>query len=76
MGRSVKSILQHSRYCLICKTEQCLEEHHVFEGIWRKASEKYGLKVYLCPKDHRGNNGVHFNTSLDLLLKKSSSTAI
>ena len=37
-----------------------LEEHHVFGGYNRKKSEKYGLKVYLCPEHHRtGREAVH-----------------
>lgn len=33
-----------------------LEEHHIFEGTAnRNLSEKYGLKVYLCQKHHRGD---------------------
>ena len=31
------------------------EEHHVVFGSGqRESSEKYGLKVYLCPEHHRG----------------------
>lgn len=36
------------------------EQHHIFGGANRKWSEKYGLKVFLCPYCHRDNrNGVH-----------------
>lgn len=35
----------------------------------RKLSEKYGLKVYLCPLHHRGMSGVHFNPKLNEELK-------
>lgn len=41
-----------------------LEEHHCIYG-WgkRSLSEKYGLKVYLCPPHHRSSTeSVHDNT--------------
>lgn len=51
-------------------------------GIFRKASEKYGLKVYLCKYHHTGDiNGssgaVHSNpnTGADLWLKKRAQYA-
>lgn len=47
------------------------EEHHVFFGNpGRKNSEKYGLKVYLFPGNHRGNLGPHHNRAMDLCLKR------
>ena len=47
------------------------EEHHVFFGNpGRKNSEKYGLKVYLFPGNHRGNLGPHHNRAMDLFLKR------
>ena len=50
-----------------------LEEHHIFGGPNRKLSEKYGLKVYLCPEHHQfGEDAVHKNpnTGYDYLLKQ------
>ena len=56
----MKSIIQkHKRHCFICQKQTELEEHHIFFGINRKFSEKYGLKVSLCYEHHRGTNGVH-----------------
>lgn len=46
-----------------------LETHHVFYGRYRKDADKHGLVVRLCASCHRGNDGVHFNTALDLRLK-------
>ena len=66
----MKSIMQEKgSTCYLCEMEgKCythayLEEHHIFPGKPnRKKSEKYGLKVYLCLRHHRGNKeGVHFN---------------
>lgn len=48
-----------------------LEEHHIFFGNpGRKNSEKYGLKVYLTPENHRGENSPHHNRETDLMLKR------
>ena len=47
------------------------EEHHIFFGNpGRKNSEKYGLKVYLFPENHRGALGPHHNRAIDLHLKR------
>lgn len=67
----MKSIIQQNKECFVCKTTYGLEEHHCMYGnANRKQSEKYGLKVWLCPEHHRGNSGVHFNKELDLKIKK------
>lgn len=57
----MKSIIQTEKECFICGCCRNLESHHIFYGNPnRKLSEKYGLKVWLCPYDHRDNkNGVH-----------------
>ena len=65
----MKSIIQEDRECYICRSP-FVEEHHVFYGTAnRKLSERYGLKLYLCPEHHRGPTGVHFNPKLDEKLK-------
>ena len=48
-----------------------LEEHHVFGGANRKASEKYGLKVYLHGiKCHReGKDSAHQNKATRMMLQ-------
>ena len=57
----MKRIIQTEKECYICGCCRNLESHHIFFGNPnRKWSEKYGLKVWLCPYDHRDNkNGVH-----------------
>lgn len=61
----MKSIIQDKKECYICRSP-FVEEHHIFYGTAnRKLSEKYGLKVWLCPKHHRGETGVHFNQKLN-----------
>ena len=70
------------RYDLMGNPHPELEEHHVFGGINRSLSEKYGLKVYICRYHHTGDiNGsseaVHQNpnTGADLWLKKKAQYA-
>lgn len=67
----MKSIIQSEKYCFVCGDPHC-EDHHIFFGTAnRKLSEKYGLKVWLCPKHHRGTrDGVHFDREFDLELKR------
>jgi hypothetical protein len=79
----MKSILQDEKECYAvsnhlipvdytkCSRYANLEEHHIFFGTAnRKLSEKYGMKVWLCPWMHRGDDGVHNNRMLDLMLKE------
>ncbi len=79
----MKSIIhQEEGTCYLCNMLQihCLhtytEEHHIFYGTAnRKKSGKYGLKVRLCKKHHRGDitgnrEAVHFNKEHDLMLKR------
>lgn len=68
----MKSILQHSKRCLVCGTTIGLEEHHVFYGSHRQAADRHGLTVLLCALCHRGDGGVHHNTTLDLRLKRAA----
>ena len=77
----MKSIIQSKRECWACReflnlrTLRGLEEHHVFQGVRRAASEQYGLKVYLCYQHHRGASGVHFDPALAASLKKEAQSA-
>ena len=60
-----KSIIQKEKNeCFVCGDKRGLEEHHIFQGINRKNSEHYGLKVYLCHECHQGKEGAHFNNYL------------
>ncbi len=71
----MKSIIQEDKsHCFICGMNTNLEpldEHHVFFGINRKNSEKYGLKVYIHHnKCHIfGKDSVHQNAKVDKALK-------
>lgn len=67
----MKTILQHEKECLVCKTPY-VEDHHVFYGrALRPLSEKYGLKVWLCYRHHRDHKlGVHHNKVLDNKIKQ------
>jgi hypothetical protein len=68
----LKSIIQKDKKCFVCGTCINLHDHHIFFGMAnRKLSEKYGLKVWLCGRDHnQSNDGVHFNRELDLYIKQ------
>ena len=71
----MKSIIQEDKnHCFLCGMNlnlEPLDEHHIFFGINRKNSEKYGLKVYLHHnKCHIfGKNAVHQNAEVDRALK-------
>ncbi len=70
----MKSIMQIEREtCYLCKG-RASEEHHVIYGTAnRKLSEKFGLKVYLCPHCHRiGKLAVHRNYFTDTKLKQEA----
>lgn len=57
--------------CFICGRWGPLEVHHVFNGPFRKKSDKYGYVVKLCHWCHNEPpNGVHFNQELDNGLKE------
>ena len=67
----MNSIVQENKECFVCHTTTGLNDHHIFFGANRKWSEKYGLKVWLCGRDHNlSNEGVHFNRKLDLYIKR------
>ncbi len=58
----MRSIIRGTRKncCYICSRITRTECHHIFGGPNRSLSEKYGLKVHLCPYCHRDNRGgVH-----------------
>lgn len=53
------------------------EEHHIFGGYAnRRLSERYGLKVYLCPEHHRTSaEAVHKDKDINMRLKKLGQNA-
>lgn len=66
-----RSIVQSYKECFFCKTTLGLHKHHIFGGINRKLSEKYGLWVYLCVYHHTGSNdSVHMNREIEIWLKR------
>ena len=70
MSRTIKSILQTERTCLICGSPQT-ETHHVFFGTSnRKISDREGFIAFLCPEHHRGEYSPHHDRQIDLWLKK------
>lgn len=71
----MNSMIQNEKRCFICQTDYGLEEHHIFFGQKnRNQSERYGLKVWLCCKHHRGKTSPHKNIKVDLYLKQIAQT--
>lgn len=70
MKISILGELNELKTCWVCGTPQNIHKHHIFGGPNRKISEKHGMTVNLCMEHHTGNNGVHFNKTLDLQLKQ------
>ena len=74
----MKSIMQKKDgTCYLCRklykdySQKVTHCHHVIFGTAnRKLSEKYGLKVYLCPYHHEyGPEAVHLNAAIANELK-------
>ncbi len=57
--------------CYVCGNTH-VHAHHCIPGTAnRKKSEKYGLKIYLCPYHHNmSDEGVHFNRNFDMSVRK------
>lgn len=71
-----KSVLQKDKECFLCPSLQNLEQHHIFGGANRKWSEKYGLKVWLCPRCHRDQKqGVHGNKEIMEIMNRTGQQA-
>lgn len=67
------SILQSEKECWFCGGHVRLEEHHIFAGVAnRRISEKYGLKVWLCNKDHTGKDSAQYDPQKNLELKQEA----
>ena len=67
----MRSVLQDNKECFVCAKTYDLECHHIFRGAYRRKSENYGLKVWLCHEHHTGNKGVHNgNVAVDRYLKE------
>ncbi len=48
--------------CELCHKYGPLEKHHIFNGAYKKKSEKYGAMINLCHDCHNEPpNGVHHN---------------
>lgn len=55
--------------CLLCgKPKNSL--HEIYFGKNRVNSMKWGCVAPLCYECHQGNNGVHNNSQVDIILKK------
>ena len=67
------------KFCDNYSVREVIQEHHVVYGTAnRKLSEKYGLKVYLCPMHHLASgckDAVHRNKDTKLFLCKEAQKA-
>lgn len=65
----MQSIIPKNRkgVCFVCGRMGYTEEHHIFEGANRNASEQRGLKVDICLDHHRGYNGVHTSRGKEIM---------
>ncbi len=73
----MKSIMQTDKtYCYLCRKplSEPLDEHHVFFGPLKTASERYGLKVYLHHFSCHifGKRSVHVNAQVCRALQKKA----
>ena len=60
--------------CWVCSYPY-VEQHHIYFGNpGRAISDREGATVYLCPRHHRGDDGVHGDPShrLDKALKEEA----
>lgn len=48
--------------CYLCGRVGFTHRHHVFSGVYRNASERYGCVVNLCPSCH---NYVHSSSGAE-----------
>lgn len=71
MIKALKSVMTDDlEHCIITGSDT-VHIHHVFAGMNRKNSEKYGFIIPLRPDLHNmSNKGIHFNRELDLIWKR------
>lgn len=67
----MQSVLQtETGYCYLCGRSGDWAWHHVFNGNGvRELSEKYGLKIQLCPECH---DRVHFKNAKERIWLKET----
>lgn len=67
------SIMQDSKECYITGEDYNLHRHHVFGGIRRAASDRWGCWIWLRPDYHNmSSHGIHFDPALDLRIKQET----
>lgn len=67
---AIKSaIVDDMSVCWVCKKPHP-HIHHIYEGINRQISDRYGYIIPLCMEHHTGAIGVHFNKGMELYLKR------
>ena len=57
--------------CFICGSDYSLQTHHIMNGHYKKASEKHGLLIKVCPNCHTMAPGaIHRDSKLLRKLKQ------
>lgn len=65
-------LVNDQEHCIVCGREY-INRHHVFFGTAnRQLADQDGYWVPLCQPHHTGRNGVHFDKSFDLSLKRTA----
>lgn len=65
------SFIGNKNECFICKTTRNLETHHIMNGPYKKASEKYGLLIKVCSDCHTmAPDSIHRNSEMKRRLKE------
>lgn len=57
--RQGASIMQSEKRCWLTGRTDNLQQHHIFPGRRRRASDKWGCWVWLTGEAHTGSGGVH-----------------
>lgn len=57
--------------CIICQRPR-EQIHHIFRGINRDNSTKYGYLLPLCAEHHTGPAGIHSNKQMDLFYRRKA----
>lgn len=58
--------------CYLCSRYGGMHIHHMLHGAYRKAADRYGLTVHLCPECHRKLHDTGVN---DLALEQIAQAA-
>lgn len=65
------SYIGNQEECFICKKRYNLETHHIMNGPYKAASEKYGLLIKVCSDCHTmAPDSIHRDSKMKKRLKQ------